>query len=108
MVSSVAAGSGGTHRPIDSGGSQSRIDSLLAQIDTLRKRIVTLQKQLADTEAPSEREKLSKQIIDILHMMQLLEQQMAQIQFNEQQKARVRQQAQHDMAQEKQARDKKT
>lgn len=107
MVSSVAAGSGGTHRLGDSAGSQSRLDSLLAQIDTLRKRIVTIQKQLMETEAPAEREKLSKQIIDILHMMQLLEQQMAQIQFNEQQKAKVHHQAQLDMAQEKRDRDKK-
>ncbi|WP_295995204.1 FlxA-like family protein [Rugamonas sp.] len=99
MVTSVA-GTGGSHRVSDSSGAQGQINMLFAQIKALFKKIAQLQKQLMESTDPGERMRLMKEIIDLQRSVQLLEDQIAQIEQNQQLKAKNRAEAQSELKKE--------
>lgn len=100
MVSIVASNGGSNHRINDSVGAQGQINSLLKQIKTLLKKIGQLQKELSDSNNPADRMRIIKEIIDLERTVQLLQQQIAQIEHNEQQRAKNRIDAHADMLKE--------
>ena len=68
-------------------GSQNQIMRILAQIKGMRKQLTALQKQLRETSDPELQKILFKQIIDLQQMIQMMEQQIAQIEAADQRKA---------------------
>jgi transposase len=93
------SGSGGTQNV----GSQNQIMRILAQIKGMRKQLVALQKQLRETSDPELQKILFKQIIDMQQMIQMMEQQIAQIEAADQRKAALREQARQQHAAEEKA-----
>ena len=77
-------------------GTQGQIMRIMAQIKDVRKQLTALQKQLRETSDPEVQKLLFKQIFDMQRTIQLMEQQIAQIEAAEQQKATARQ---HDKEQ---------
>ena len=75
---------------------QGQIVRIMAQIKGVRKQLTALQKQLRETSDPEVQKLLFKQIFDMQRTIQLMEQQIAQIEAAEQQKAAARQ---HDKPQ---------
>ena len=75
---------------------QGQILRIMAQIKDVRKQLTALQKQLRETSDPEVQKLLFKQIFDMQRTIQLMEQQIAQIEAAEQQKAGARQ---HDKGQ---------
>ena len=75
---------------------QGQIVRIMAQIKGVRKQLTALQKQLRETSDPEVQKLLFKQIFDMQRTIQLMEQQIAQIEAAEQQKAAARQ---HDKQQ---------
>jgi transposase len=88
------SGSSGTQNV----SSQNQIMRILAQIKGMRKQLVGLQKQLRETSDPQMQKILFKQIIDLQQMIQMMEQQIAQIEAADQRKAALREQAKQEHA----------
>jgi predicted nucleic acid-binding Zn-ribbon protein len=72
-------------------GSQSQINLILSNIKGLRKQLKALQKQLSESTDPNEQKLLMKQIIELQRIIEMQEQQIANIQREE-----VRKQQQRD------------
>lgn len=96
MVSSVSASGGAMHQAV-SGGPQDMIEVLRKQIKVLNKKIVVLQKQLMETGDPKEQKRLIQEIEDTGRLILLMEQQIAQIESNERQKEKNREEAKEAM-----------
>lgn len=79
-------------------GAQGQIVRIMAQIKGVRKQLASMQKQLRETSDPELQKLLFKQIFDLQRTIQLLEQQIAQIEAAEQQKAAARQNDKHQPA----------
>lgn len=83
---------------------QGQIVRIMAQIKDVRKQLTALQKQLRETSDPEMQKLLFKQIFDMQRTIQLMEQQIAQIEAAEQQKAAARQHDKHQPADEEMGR----
>jgi predicted nucleic acid-binding Zn-ribbon protein len=81
----------GARSVTNSVGAQSQILRIMAQIKGVRKQLASMQKQLRETSDPELQKLLFKQIFDLQRTIQLMEQQIAQIEAAEQQKAAARQ-----------------
>ena len=88
MALSIGSGARGVTNSV---GAQGQIVRILAQIKGVRKQLDSMQKQLRETSDPELQKLLFKQIFDLQHTIQLMEQQIAQIEAAEQQKAAARQ-----------------
>lgn len=84
-------------------GSQNQIMRIVAQIKGMRKQLVALQKQLRETSDPELQKILFKQIIDLQQMIQMMEQQIAQIEAADQRKAALREHVKQEHAAEEKA-----
>jgi hypothetical protein len=82
---------------------QGQIVRIMAQIKGVRKQLTALQKQLRETSDPELQKLLFKQIFDMQRTIQLMEQQIAQIEAAEQQKAAARQHDKQQAAEEEKA-----
>jgi predicted nucleic acid-binding Zn-ribbon protein len=71
-------------------GAQGQINSLLSQIKGLRKQLTVLQKQLRESTDPMEQTLLLKQIMDLQRLIDMQEQQIANIQEAEKRKQEQR------------------
>jgi predicted nucleic acid-binding Zn-ribbon protein len=71
-------------------GVQGQINSLLSQIKGLRKQLTVLQKQLRESTDPMEQTLLLKQIMDLQRLIEMQEQQIANIQQAEKRKQEQR------------------
>lgn len=100
MVSIATSNGGGGARVAGSSGAPGQISMLFSQIKTLLKKLTQLQKQLMETTGAADRMTLIKEIADLERDIQLLQEQVAQIEQNEQQKARHHAKAQAGMQQE--------
>ena len=81
----------GARSVTNSVSAQGQIVRIMAQIKGVRKQLAALQKQLRETSDPEMQKLLFKQIFDMQRTIQLMEQQIAQIEAAEQQKAADRQ-----------------
>ena len=88
MALSIGSGARGVTNSV---GAQGQIVRILAQIKGVRKQLDSMQKQLRETSDPELQKLLFKQIFDLQRTIQLMEQQIAQIEAAEQQKAAARQ-----------------
>lgn len=100
MALSIGSGASGV---TNNGSEQSQITRILTQIKGVRKQLASLQKQLQETSDPQVQKLLFKQISDLQRTIELMEQQIAQIENAEQQKAAARQRAIHEAAHEEKA-----
>lgn len=82
---------------------QGQIVRIMAQIKGVRKQLASMQKQLRETSDPEMQKLLFKQIFDMQRTIQLMEQQIAQIEAAEQQKAAARQHDKHQAKDEEKA-----
>ena len=89
---------GGARSVTNSVDGQSQIVRITAQIKGVRKQLASLQKQLRETSDPDLQKLLFKQIFDLQRTIQLMEQQIAQIEAAEQQKAAARERDKHQPA----------
>jgi len=89
---------GGARSVTNSVDGQSQIVRITAQIKGVRKQLASLQKQLRETSDPDLQKLLFKQIFDLQRTIQLMEQQIAQIEAAEQQKAAARKRDKHQPA----------
>ena len=100
MALSIGSGASGV---TNNGSEQSQITRILTQIKGVRKQLAALQKQLQETSDPQVQKLLFKQISDLQRTIELMEQQIAQIENAEQQKAAARQRAIHEAEHEQKA-----
>lgn len=101
MALSIGSGARGVTNSV---GTQGQIMRIMAQIKNVRKQLAALQKQLRETSDPELQKLLFKQIFDMQRTIQLMEQQIAQIEAAEQQKAAARQHDKQQLADEEKAR----
>lgn len=104
MLSGISGSGRGT---TDNVGSQNLITQILAQIKGLRKQMTALQKQLRESTDPAEQKMLLKQMQDLQMLIDMLQQQIAQIQANDARKEAMREHARQVHADEEKARQKK-
>jgi predicted nucleic acid-binding Zn-ribbon protein len=71
-------------------GSQNQINMLLSQIKGLRKQLAALRKKLGDSTDPAEQKMLMKEIMDLQRLIEMQEQQIANIQREDQRKQQQR------------------
>ena len=90
-------------RVTNSVGTQGQIMRIMAQIKDVRKQLTALQKQLRETSDPEVQKLLFKQIFDMQRTIQMMEQQIAQIEAAEQQKAAARLHDKQQAAEEEKA-----
>ena len=100
MALSIGSGARGVTNSV---GVQGQITRIMAQIKNVRKQLASLQKQLRETSDPELQKLLFKQIFDMQRTIQLMEQQIAQIEAAEQQKAAARQHDKRQLADEEKA-----
>jgi hypothetical protein len=100
MALSIGSGARGVTNSV---GAQGQIVRIMAQIKGVRKQLDSMQKQLRETSDPELQKLLFKQIFDLQRTIQLMEQQIAQIEAAEQQKAAARQNDKHHQADEEKA-----
>jgi hypothetical protein len=94
----------GARSVTNSVGAQGQIVRIMAQIKGVQKQLTSLQKQLRETSDPELQKLLFKQIFDLQRTVQLMEQQIAQIEAAEQQKAADRQRDTHQPEADEKAR----
>jgi len=107
MVAIAASNGGGAARVAGNSGAQGQLGMLSGQIKTLLKKLTQLQKQLMNATGPADRMALIKEIADLELDIQLLQEQVAQIEQNEQQKAQHHAKAQAAMQKDEKKDEKK-